>query len=314
MNWIVLVVVAQLLLAGVVVIDKYILTSKKVEKPFVLAFYVSALTIFSLLIFLIEFIPFPASWYFMESLQFPSIFNIERPTPGFIAMALVAGFTFFQALVSLYSTFKQADVSDVVPVVGSITAVMTFILNWIINGEVLHWTFFAGFILLVVGTALISSLRLNRDLTLSAIHSGIMFALNATMMNSMFKDTNFDHAFFWSRIGTIFIMLSILLIPRYFRKITENTQKTGATGGLWVLGKTALAGASAFLILKAIELGDVVLVQALGGLQFVFLMFFSLFMGHMTPVEFGENNSLKDIVHKLIGVAIILAGFFYLFI
>jgi drug/metabolite transporter (DMT)-like permease len=314
MYWIILVVIAQFLLAVVSIIDKYILTSKKVEKPFVLAFYVSSLTIFSLLIFFIGWIPFPESWDFMKGLIFPEFSNIERPTPGFIAMALVAGFTFFHGLISLYSAFRRADVSDIVPVVGSVSAVMTFILNWVINGEILGTNFILGFTLLVVGTAMISRLRLNRDTTLLCGHAGLMFAFNATMMRSMFDDVNFDHAFFWSRIGMILIMLSILLIPRYFRKIVENDKKAGNEGRAWVIGKTALAGCSSFLILKAIELGDVVLVQALGGLQFVFLGLFSVFMGHMIPQNCGENNKVKDIAQKTIAIAIILAGFFYLFV
>lgn len=313
MNWIFLVVVAQFFLAIVAIIDKYILVSKKVEKPFVLAFYVSSLTIFSLLIFLIEFLPMPA-FVADLGLVFPSFDNVGRPSAGMIAMTFVAGFTFFQALVSLYSAFRQADVSDVVPVVSSVTAISTFLLSWLINGDILSQNFAEGFILLVVGTALISRFRLHRDVVFLSAHAGILFALNATMMKAMFAASNFDHAFFWSRMGTIIIMASILLIPRYYRKITENSTKAGAEGGLWVVGKTAIAGASSLLILKAIELGDVTLVQALGGLQFAFLAVFSFFLGPLTPKECGENNRMKDVIQKAIAVAILFAGFFYLFI
>lgn len=311
MNWIFLVVIAQFFLAIVALIDKYILVAKKVEKPFVLAFYVSSLTIFSLFIFTLEFIPLPA---FLSGINFPSASNIGRPTAGMIAMTFVAGFTFFQALISLYSAFRQADVSDVVPVVGSVSAVATFLLSYLINDDVLSAHFATGFIFLVIGTVLISKLRLKRDVVFLSIHAGILFAFNATMMKSMFAASNFDHAFFWSRMGTIIIMLIILLVPRYFRKITENDVKTKAESGLWVLGKTAIAGIASFLILKSIELGDVTLVQALGGLQFVFLAMISFFLGHITPSEFGENNKPKDVIQKSIGITIVLVGFFYLFI
>ncbi len=49
------------------------------------------------------------------------------------------------------------------------------------------------------------------------------------------------------------------------------TKRTTKSGSAWVIGKTILAGIAGLLVLKAIELGDVSLVQALGGLQFAFL-------------------------------------------
>lgn len=302
-------VIAQFLLAIVALFDKFIITAKKVEKPFVFAFYVSALTIFSLLYYVLDFLPFR-----IDGFDFPSIANIGRPDAAMIAMSLVAGITFFQALVSLYSAFREADASDVVPVVGSISAIATFLLSYLILGHVLSTSFLAGFVLLVAGTFLISRFRLKKDVVLMCTHAGVMFAFNATMMKSMFLVSSFDHAFFWSRMGTIAVVLTLLLIPRYFKKITANTKKSGAEGGIWVISKTAIAGLSAILTLKAIEYGSVALVQALGGLQFVFLAVISFTLGNLTPRELGENNSFKDIVQKAFAILLILFGFFYLFV
>ena len=68
------------------------------------------------------------------------------------------------------------------------------------------------------------------------------------------------------------------------------------------------------MILKAIELGDVTVVQALGGLQFAFLLLFPVFRGHTLPQACGEDCSKFDVYRKFISVAIIILGLLILFL
>jgi len=306
--WINLVVIAQFILAVVSLIDKYILTSKKVPKPFILSFYVSVLTFFSLSIYLLDFLPFNFGF------QTPSIFNIGKPTMALFAMTLVAGYTFFYSLVPLYSSLREADASDVVPVVGSITAITTFILNYLILGHTLSQNFFVGFLFLVAGAILISSLRLSKKVISMCFGSGILFAVNAVMVKSMFEMSSFDQAFFWSRIGTLLVVASLLLVPRYWGKIKANINRTKAQSGLWVVGKSILAGIASLMILKAIDLGNVTIVQALAGLQFAFLGIISFIFGPHTPRVWGENNTWRDILQKAVAITLLLFGTFYLFL
>ena len=308
-NWIWLVVAAQFILAIVSLIDKYLLTSKKIEKPFVLSFFVSILTAFSLVIYLPSLLGIS-----IKGIQLPSIFNIGRPDITMIAMALVAGYTFFYSLVPLYTSLREADASDIIPVVGAISAITTFILNFVIFGSALAPNSFLGFVLLILGTVLISSLRLNNHVVLMCINAGVLFALQAVMMKSMFSLSSFDHAFFWSRMGTLVVVGSLLLVPRYYGKIITNVRRTRVSGGAMVIGKTILAGFASIMILKAIEFGNVTIVQSLGGLQFIFLMFFALVLGKSTPINFGENNiCYRGALQKVVSIISISLGFYLLF-
>jgi drug/metabolite transporter (DMT)-like permease len=309
MSWIVLTVIAQAIYAIVDLINKFIITSKRIEKPFVFAFFVSILSAASLLIFI------PGSFGMMVG-QFnvPSIYNVHWPDAAMVAMSLVTAFTFFYALVSLYSALRDSDASDVLPVVGSISAIVTFIFSLIVFREVLSQNFFIGFIFLVLGTLLISTMRLDRNSLMESINAGVMFAINAAMMKAMFAISSFDHAFFWSKVGLLVFLGSLLLVPRYAGKFSANVKRTKKSGSLWVIGNTAFAGIATFMVLKSIEMGNVSVIQALGGLKFAFVIIISILFGKFIPKAAGENNTLKDIVQKGVAVVIILFGFFYLFL
>jgi len=57
----------------------------------------------------------------------------------------------------------------------------------------------------------------------------------------------------------------------------------------------------------------VTVVQVMGGLQFTFLVIFSILFGRVTPTTFGENNNINDIIQKVVSVSFIVIGFYLLF-
>ncbi len=309
MNWIILVVIAQVIYAVVDLVNKFIITSKKIEKPFVFAFFVAVLSAISIVVFI------PGSLGLkIGAFNLPAIQNVGWPSASIVAMSLVVGFTFFYALVSLYSALRDADASDVLPVVGSVSAFVTFIFSLLVFRESLSQNFFIGFSFLVLGTLLISTMRLKKATQMESVNAGIMFAINAAMMKAMFNISSFDHAFFWSKVGLLFFLLSLLLVPRYAGKFKTNVKRTKKSSSVWVIGNTMLAGVATFMVLKSIEMGNVSVIQSLGGLKFAFIVIISVVFGKFIPKEAGENNTIKDIVQKGVATVIILFGFFYLFL
>lgn len=310
--WIWLAVGAQFIEAAVKLLDKYIVSSDgSFPKPFVYAFYTCLFTGGWIVAFLFGAIPIG----FIQSLPILSFDNVHTPTLGVISLALVAGYSLFVALVSLFKALRNADASDVVPVVGAVSAASSFLLSFLFLGTRLTPNFVIGVFLLALGTFLVSHLRFNWQTALTSIHSGLFFAIHFVALKGIFNETTFENGFFWSRIGLLIVALSMLLVPRYFKKITAQTKATSKKGGLLVLGAKMLAAVSTLLVLKATELGDVSVVQALGGLQFIFILFFGLFLGRRVPVACGENITCNtDIYHKATFIAIIVLGFFVLFV
>lgn len=311
-SWILLAVGAQVIAAIVALADKYIVSSAAaMPRPLVYAFYTCLLSGAWIVVFLLGMVPAT----FIATLGIPSLESVVAPTLYVAALSALAAYTFFIALVSLYTALKEADASDVVPVVGAVSAVAAFCLSYVFLGTRLTPNFIVGIALLAVGTFLVSHLRFPFTIALSTLHAGLFFAIHYVTMKGLFDATSFDNGFFWSRIALIAVALSTLLVPAYFTKIKNQTKATSGTGGMLIFVTKLLAGVGSILILKATAEGDVSVVQALGGLQFVFLLLFAFLLGNKTPRECGENISCnRDIYHKAVFVGIITLGFFFLFI
>jgi uncharacterized membrane protein len=215
----------------------------------------------------------------------------------------------------MYTGLKYADASDVMPVIGAVSASATLLMAYLFLDATLTHTFVWGIALLVIGTFLVSQFRFDRTVALHAFHSGLFFALHYIALKGLFEETSFDDGFFWSRVGFVLFALSLLLVPAYLTKITEQTKQTTARGGLLVLATKILAGVAAFMLLKATDWGDVAVVQALDGLKFVFIIILSLLLGRYIPTTAGENDfSLQTVLRKVAYVSIITIGYVLLFI
>lgn len=307
--WLVLVIVGQLLMAVVALVDKYVVTSTSVAfRPLSYAFWISILSSGSIVVFLFSWIPVP-----IDGLAIPSLANIQAPSLLVFALSVTAGYAFFTALVSFFHALKQSDASDVVPVVGGLTAFFTLLLSYLFLDATLSGNFFIGFVLLVLGTLMVSQFRFTKHTILSVTHAGLMYGVHYIALKALLEETNFDTAFFWSRAMIVFIALSMLLVPEYYENIINHTKRAKVRDGMFVFGNKILAGIASIVLLKAIEHGDVALVQALGGIQYLFLLLVSVCCGWFLTRDVGENLTVRDIVHKVVSIPLIALGFFFMF-
>jgi drug/metabolite transporter (DMT)-like permease len=308
--WIVLVVIAQAMSAAVSLMDRYLVVSEKMGRPLVLTFYTSVLSVGALLIFVLGWFPIT-----FDAFTIPSFSNVEWPTLSILGYSLVAALTFVLALLALFESFRLAQASDVVPVVTSVNAVVTLLLSFYVFDTVLPPNALWGFLFLVVGTFLVAHFRLNKKLALLTGISGALFAIHFVLLKVLFLETTFDNAFFWSRMCIVVVALCMLFLPNCCQQTVARGARRAKLSGLVILfvSKT-LAGISGIILLKAIEFGDISIVQALSGLQFVFLVFFAIFFGHKAPTCVGENCEMHDRIQKIVSVSIIVTGFVVLFI
>ena len=311
MNWILLATFGQFLNAIVAILDKYIVSdANALPRPFVYAFYSCLMTGFWVVIFVLAYIPG------LHAIGIPSFADVQKPSIQVVAMSFLAAYTFFMALVSMFDALKHQDASDVMPAIGAISAVSSFGLAYLFFNIPLAPHFLYGIGLLSLGTLLLSHVRLrgNKSLILHIVHSGIFFALHYIVMKGLFEQTSFADGFFWSRIGFVLFALSLLLVPSYYEEITASTQKASKKTGWIVLATKILAGVAAFMLLKATDLGEVAVVQALDGLKFAFIILLSLLVGRFIPHTAGENEfDFKTVIRKSLYIAIITIGFVILF-
>lgn len=310
MTWIFLAAFGQFLNAFVAVLDKYIVSDEEaLPRPFVYAFYSCLVTGFWVVIYLFGLIPG------LAAMGVPQFSDVHFPTIQVVGMSFLAAYTFFIALVSMYDALKNADASDVMPVIGAVAAMSSFGMTYMFLDGELTQNFIWGIGLLSVGTLLVSTGRFGGNVFLHTIHSGIFFALHLITMKGLFLETNFSDGFFWSRVSFVLFALSLLLVPAYLQKIKKQTKNTSRKTGFLVILAKILAGIAAFALLKATDLGEPSVVQATDGLKFVFILLLGVLAGKFTPISAGENDeSVHTIMRKLLYVAVIAIGFVILFI
>lgn len=309
MSWILLATAGQFLNAIVAIFDKYIVSDEKVlPRPFVYAFYSCLVTGAWVLVYFVGFIPG------LSSIGVPSFENVQRPSLEVVAMSFLAAYTFFIALVSMYDALKRADASNAMPIIGAISALSSFVLSYLFLGAALHDGFILGVILLSIGTMLVAQTLPKVDVVLHVFHSGLFFGLHYITMKGLFLETNFDSGFFWSRVGFVVFTLSLLLVPAYYEKVKTQTANTSRKAGEIVLVAKVLAGVAAFMLLKATDMGEVSVVQALDGLRYVFILIISMVFAQWLPETATDRDTRPHTTfRRLLYVIVIVLGFVVLF-
>jgi drug/metabolite transporter (DMT)-like permease len=307
--WLILAVGGQLINSVVALIDKFVVTSKSVPRPSLYVFYTGVLVVFSLLLYTVDL--FLGHW--VEGL--PTLSNVHIPDIYiFMHSILSAGFM-LSGLYFLFKALVKADASDVFPVVGSISAFFVSLLSFLYFREILHPTFFFGFIFLIIGTLFISHFRFTRHTLYMTLTASILLAFHSVSLKKLFTETGFDNGFFWYSAFAVFLSLCMLFLPTIRKSLFHHRKSSNVKKAdkLIIIGKI-LAGIGGLLITKAIDLGNVTIVQSLGGLQYLFLFMFAIFLGSRTHKDLGENVTKKDILQKAFAMALILIGFVLLFI
>lgn len=310
MAWILVATLGQFLNALVAFLDKYIVSDEDaLPRPFVYAFYSCLLTGGWAIIFLLGLLPG------MAAIGVPQFSNVEVPSIQVVSMAFLTGYTFFMALVSMYTALQKSDPVHVMPVIGAVSALGTFAMSYLFLDTLQSGNVISGIIVLSLGTLLVAQTLPKIDTILHVIHSGLFFALHFITMKGLFMETSFDDGFFWSRVGFILFALSLLLVPAYLHKIKEKTAGTTRRTGFIVVATKVLAGIAAFLLLKATDWGDVAVVQALDGVKFVFILLIGLlFAPLLPPSAVNHTTRPREVLRQLLYVLVIVTGFFLLFI
>lgn len=294
--WLGLAVLAQLFNAATVLIDKYVVSCTECagRSPVAYAFYISLLSGFVLVL-----VPFGlVSW----------------PSAEVLFLCALTAAAYITSIVFLYSALRGGVASDVVPVVGAISAIVTFVFAYLFLRQDLPPSFLFAFLLLTIGTLLISRFRLTRHAFVRVLASGVLFGIAAFLIKLIFLTTPFIDGFFWSRMTNVIGAGLLLLWPGNIKAIFAGARETTTATKWLVVGNKGLSGLAFVLTLLAIHLGSVSVVNALSGLQFVFIIAFALLGMKQFPAVMHGEIQPHSFMHKITGVAFIGLGFVALFV
>lgn len=287
-TWLGLVVFAQFLFAVTVLIDKHIVArAENIGRPIVYAFYVSLLSGFVVILAPTGYVSWPNERVLFYSTLFAVAFTL--------------------AIYLLYNALSIARASDVAPVVGGVSAIAAAFFASLVIGDVVG-AHIPALLLLALGTAVISHFHFSRRAFVFTCACGIAFAASVVAAKLVFLETTFVDGFFWTRMLNVVVALSLLTIPSLRNAILYGGKKstTGAKG--LVVGNKILGGIAAALVAYAISLGSVSLVNALAGLQFVFLFLFAIAFARHMPLFSEEKTGDHGGWHTGVGVSLIVAG------
>jgi drug/metabolite transporter (DMT)-like permease len=290
MPWVYLALIAYFLDAIVFAFDKFLLMAP-LPQTLPYAFYA---TILSVLVVVL--LPF--------GVHLP-------PSPLYLVVAFSSGLFFFLALIYFYKVIKAIDVLEATPAVGAIAALATFCLSVFILREHISGRELIAFFLLVAGTFIMSYFHLRTRVILYMLLAGIFFGVSSVALKYIFNLSSFIDGLFWSRLGSVISALAILVYSPARRQIL-NSFGAAPAGSKFLFGLNKVLAAAGFLVLYyAIKLGSVVFVNALQGLQYVFILIIGIFVAKKLPMLF-EKHLHEKLARKVIATILIVVGFFFL--
>ncbi|MDD5464631.1 MAG: EamA family transporter, partial [Candidatus Moranbacteria bacterium] len=230
MSWIFVAVSAYFLGAFAVLMDKFLLGSKRISSPQVYTFYVG---IFGLGAFL--FAPF----------------GFDVPSAWQIAISLISGAIYIGGIFALNLSINKAEASRVTPVVFSVVPIATYLISFVFNDEKLTIIQLGGVALLIIGGLLISfdlPLKLNKRKFFVGFYfsclSGVLLAISYVMFKMVYVEQTFLNGFMWTRVGGFVAALLLLIVPTWRKAIFKSfshakkpSKEHIGTGGIFIANK-----------------------------------------------------------------------------
>ncbi len=254
--------------------------------------------------------------------------------PGFLLFSfnLINGFIFAIALWFLYEALRRGEASRVLVFIGGLTPVFSLFFSFIIFKEKFLGEQLIGLFLMLVGVFLIAFLPTKRS-WLSRVVKSVGLSFKAGSKNALFiaafsafsyslyfistkiaySHQEFISAFIWTRLGAALFVLLFLFSLKNRLAIIELFSSKGKKKNNFLVFLNQIIGSSGFILQNyAIFLGSVVLVNALQGVQYAFLLIISAVIALWRPKLLKETFSKRIVFQKSLAVIFIGLGLYFL--
>jgi drug/metabolite transporter (DMT)-like permease len=296
MSWLSIILLAYFFLGLSYFGDKLVLAGKPKAKLYV--FYVGCLNIF--LVLLIPFV------------------KLGLPNAGAFPWILLEPAAFLGGLYTMFLSLQKMEVSREITIMGAVQPIFVLILSsFIWGGTVMSPINIVAFVLMLLGGVIISvqwktKKRVSFKYVLLVILSAFLFSLDYIFSKLFFFHEPFLPGFIWIRLLSclyvvIFFLLDKKLRAQVFAKTTTHEKKNN----LVFLVSQGSGAASNVLQSFAISLAPVsylAIMNALSGVQYVFLFAITVFFSYFFPKILKEDISKEAIAQKVVAIVLIGAG------
>ncbi|MCX7779143.1 MAG: EamA family transporter [Patescibacteria group bacterium] len=294
--WLFLTILAYFFSSIAATIDKFLI-SKKIPQSISYAFYIGTLSILALFLIFIGGLVWPTFEYFL--------------------LSLLTGALFILSLIFFFEALRINEASRIVPLVGSFLPIFSLLLSFIFLEEKLTTFSLIACFFLILGSFLMS-LRFNAGKNyfiqgwVFIILASFLSALSFVLSKIIYLRLPFLSGFIWIRLGSFVFSLSLLLPKKIRSIICQSLKTTQPKTSLLFLINQGVAVLYFVLLNVAISLNSVSLVNALQGIQYVFIFFFALIISKKFPHLFQEELEKKVIFQKIIAIILIFIGLSFL--
>lgn len=289
MLWLYLALIAYFINSIVFIIDKHLLTGH-IPKYHAYAFGVSILSLSSLLL-----IPFGVSWQGIS----------------YFLLAVLSGATFFIGMMFFYKTIKESDVSIAATQAGTMAAMFTYFFSLLILKDPFSFWGLIAFVFLTLGIFLLG--KIEKHIFFSAVLSGLFFGISYVLLKFSFNDDSFLNGLFWTRVGFVGTAFLSLLSSGIRDEVRYSLRHAPRKSKILFIFNKFLAGVGFIILYFAINLGDVSLVNALLGFQFLFTLILVVLLRDKVS-GLKERMDKYTFTNKLAGISSIVIGFLILFL
>lgn len=293
MLWLLIAIVAYIFYALVFIIDKYVV-SRPLPHPVVYTFYVGVLSL--------------GVWVLAP-------FSLEVLSKRDMLLAFLAGVAQVLGWVCFFTALNKGEVSRVSPFVGAFIGVFTFIFSYFLISERLTQKQLLALVFLLLGSLIIvfkfkrnqTKERLQKNIFILALFASLFFSVFWVVTKFIYNQNSFIPSTIWIRTGAAFVSLLFLIPSKYRQLIFSKLRSTkGETNRTIILGRIFSVFA-AFGIYVAVYLGSVTIVNALQGLQYIFILIIALFLYKKIPL-LKEEIKREVIIQKVIAIIFIGLG------
>lgn len=245
-------------------------------------------------------------------IPFAGAFSLTAPG---IAWAFLASLASIIGLYSMFTALQKFEVSRVMSSMGAVQPIVTLVLVGIFWGfEAITRTNLLAFVLLLVGSVTISlegKMKITWQYLALTMAAATMFSFVYIFSKMVFLEASFLRGMIL--IGGFNFLLSLCLLfdknlrGHVFSRKAPMDKKTG----LLFLFSQSAGGTANLLQSFAIFLAPVsglAIINALRGVQYVFLFLLTLFFSRFFPNILKEDISAKMIVQKVASIGLIVLG------
>ena len=230
-----------------------------------------------------------------------------------IVVMIVSGILYMGSMLFYLQAIQSSEASVVAPLFQT-SILFTFILGYLILGEIISNNSLIGAILIIAGTLLLSLDtsfhfgKLKIKTLLLMLLCTFILASSAVIFKYFAIQEQFWSTTFWTYVGEAIFGIIILFIPKYFKQF-KTLLKTNTKALLAVNGANELINLGGGLGVRfASLLAPVVIISAISSTTTLFVFIFGILLTIFFPKIAHEDISKKNLIQKGIAVVLVTIG------